>query len=256
MRKGLKIGLLGTVVVVVAAASASIVPPVYSGTTDVRVLLNAISSVPVSAQIIENFVDVEITDVQIEATTIEPRQHATVSVALKNKSPFQGSTNVGILIPGEISGSCSVDGAGSEYFNASEEKTIELKVTNTGSLFEDKTLEMTINIENDEPMVTDSKTVFFTLQGTNSSTHPEETDQQNGQGTVNVVDWTWLVIVLVVAASVAATAIFCNRKRKWNPRLQLKKRNCAAMRSLDFTRWARAHSALATSQMAVSSSAP
>ena len=176
------------------------------------ILAIAISFSLTSAEVMEAYIDVKITDVQIDSTTIEPGEHAAVKVALKNNSTFGGKATVGFEIPAEIGSSCSIGGGGEHYFDASQEKTIEFTVANTGKLFEDKTVEITIRVETNEPRTTDSKTVFFTFS--QSPSLPDDANQSDGQGTVNAIDWTLYAVVLIIAVSVMAIALAFLKKRK------------------------------------------
>jgi len=104
----------------------------------------------------ESYIDVILQNpLSIDKTTLFANDEATITANLHNNSPFSGTTNVGIVPPDSLRGSCSISGGdGSMLFGASESKTVTLRVKNTGLLTADTQGTFLFEVKNAEPRIT------------------------------------------------------------------------------------------------------
>lgn len=118
-----------------------------------------------SVAVQEDYIDVKIESFSIDRTTINPDETANINVTLKNYSPFSGTVAHGISVPQEVDATCFViGGSGEEYFYANQTKNLTLKIDYSGLLAEDKNINLTYKITNDEPRTTDERTFTITLK--------------------------------------------------------------------------------------------
>lgn len=94
-----------------------------------------------------NYADVRIEEFSLDKTVIASNETVTVSVRLKNYADVGGRAGYGVMFPPGFGLSLTVDGwawIDQIRFDSGETKTATLRITNTGNLFEDKTVTLTL----------------------------------------------------------------------------------------------------------------
>ena len=174
----------------------------------------------IQAVVIESYINVQIADFKISAITLASNEEATLTVTLKNKSIFSGIATIRIKIPTEIAYTCTVTGEDSLYFEAEQEKTIDLKVKNVGNLNENITSALTLNVENQESRITDSvnipmgfSTATFKITLEPKGVTPTPTVQPTPEPTDNGVHWAIPLSILTAAAIITVVAVVLWKKR-------------------------------------------
>ena len=115
-----------------------------------------------------NYINVQIVDIQQDRTDISAQSSATVTATLKNMDNFAGEISHGFEIPPLIASSCTTTGdGGGLHFEANEQKTVTLHIVNTGNLPENvNNQQLKYRITNTAGAETDARMLTFNfLQG-------------------------------------------------------------------------------------------
>ena len=112
-----------------------------------------------SIVVVQNYIDVAITNFNVDRESIGKDQTATVTATLRNNSPFAGSVSVGVNIPASLSYSVTTaGGTGLMHFDASGSAQFTFTITNIGNFVADTGPQtLTLTVTNTEPRVTASK---------------------------------------------------------------------------------------------------